>query len=406
MATNPILYALPLFFASILIEAVAARLKGKRVYDFQDAITSLNFGALSQIVGAALTILSFGIYVAIYRRFGARLWPTHGWPAWLGALLIYDFCYYWAHRMGHEIGVLWAAHVVHHSSEYYNLTTALRQTSTGGLIGWVFYVPMAILGVPPFTMATVALTDLLYQYWVHTQLIDRCGPLEWLFVTPSNHRVHHGQNDYCVDRNYGGILILWDRLFGTFADENRDEAIVYGVRKPLRSYSPVWGNLHVYQDLWDRAKLAPDLAGKIGAFLAPPGGWNEPLPHFAASAFVRYAPESSPSLKRYVAAQYVLVTLAVTWFLAGTPGLPDPGRWIVALAATLGMICQAGLMQATRWARTAEALRLAATGAAAMSMALTRVGPTAAGTAGAFACAASLVWLMVAVDSRRTMTTI
>ncbi|MDE2349147.1 MAG: sterol desaturase family protein [Gammaproteobacteria bacterium] len=402
MTTNPILYALPVFFASILLEAAVARRMGRRIYDLRDAITSLNFGTLSQITGAALTILSFGIYVAIYERFGARLWPARGWLAWFGALLIYDFLYYWAHRMGHEVGVLWAGHVVHHSSEYYNLSTALRQSSTGGLLAWVFYIPMAVLGVPPITFATVALADLLYQYWVHTQLIGRCGPLEAAFVTPSNHRVHHGQNDYCIDRNYGGILIVWDRLFGTFADERRDEKIVYGIRKPLESYNPVWGNLHVYKDLWNRAKLAPGLAGKIGAFLAPPAGWNESLPHFDAERHARYAPASSSSIKPYVAAQYALVSLAVTWFLAGTPGLTPLGGWIVALAATLSMICQGGLMQAVRWAIPAERLRLAAAGVAAVLMALLRVGPPAAAAAGAIACAASLLWLALATGSRRS----
>jgi sterol desaturase/sphingolipid hydroxylase (fatty acid hydroxylase superfamily) len=118
---------------------------------------------------------------------------------------------------------MWASHVVHHSSEYYNLSTALRQTSTGSFLGWVFYLPLAVVGVPWQMLVIVGLIDLLYQYWVHTELIGRLGVLDRILVTPSNHRVHHGQNDYCIDKNYGGILVLWDRLFGTFADERDGE---------------------------------------------------------------------------------------------------------------------------------------------------------------------------------------
>ena len=216
---NPIVYAIPVFLATILIEAGFAWWRKAKVFDLADSLTSLHFGVMSQLAGAVTKFAAFGIYVLVFDHLRVTTWSMNSLVAWTAALILYDFCYYWLHRMGHEVGVLWAAHVVHHSSEYYNLTTALRQTSSGALLGWIFYLPMAVMGVPPLMFVTVGLIDLLYQYWVHTELVGRLGPLDRILVTPSNHRVHHGQNDYCIDRNYGGILILWDRLFGTFVEE-------------------------------------------------------------------------------------------------------------------------------------------------------------------------------------------
>jgi alkylglycerol monooxygenase len=179
--------------------------------------------------------------------------------------------YYWLHRAGHEVHLLWAAHVPHHSSEDYNLSTALRQSSSGFLFGWIFYLPMALLGIPIKVFIVVGLIDLLYQFWVHTELVGRLGWLDRVFVTPSNHRVHHGQNDYCIDKNYGGMLIVWDRLFGTFADERVGEKIIYGVRKPLRSWNPLWANWMTYQDLCRAAWQAPGWRQKCMVIFAGPG---------------------------------------------------------------------------------------------------------------------------------------
>ena len=386
MAVDPIFYALPVFFGSILVEAACARVLGKPAYNLQDALTSMNLGTLSQIVGAFAKVLTIGIYALIYRYFSARLWPESGLLAWGAALLMYDFCYYWLHRMGHEVGILWAAHVVHHSSEHYNLSTALRQTSTGPLLSWIFYVPMALVGVPPGMFVTVALIDLLYQYWVHTELIGRCGVLEYVLVTPSNHRVHHGQNDYCIDRNYGGILILWDRMFGTFADERKDEKIVYGVRKALQSFSPVWGNLHVYRDLWQESLAAPTWRAKVGVWFAPPGGWRDgPVPHFDTLSFSRFAPAIPTSIQFYVLFQFILASIATSAFMRGDSGLP---RAELALIVVGSLFCQGGLLQGAAWARPVEVARLAAMVALGLSM-----GPFALPAIAA--AVVSLGWLMI-----------
>jgi alkylglycerol monooxygenase len=195
--------------------------KGRNTYRLADAINSISLGMLSQISAVFTRLLRVGLYTAVYASVSlvpleeARaFWTT--WQGWLLALVFYDFCYYWLHRMGHEVAVLWAAHVVHHQSQDYNLSTALRQTSSGALLGWIFYLPMAVAGVPPLVFGIVALVDLLYQYWVHTEHVPKLGWFDRWFCSPSNHRVHHAVNDNYLDKNYGGILIVWDRLFGTF----------------------------------------------------------------------------------------------------------------------------------------------------------------------------------------------
>jgi sterol desaturase/sphingolipid hydroxylase (fatty acid hydroxylase superfamily) len=338
---NPILYAIPVFLVTMLVEIVVVWRRGMKAYDLADTITSLQFGVLSQVSGLFLKLLALGIYAFVYAHVALAQWPMTSVAAWLVALLLYDLCYYWNHRLNHEVGVLWASHVVHHSSEYYNLSTALRQTSTGLLFGWIFYLPMALLGVPPLMFVAVGLIDLLYQYWVHTELVGKLGWFDRVFVSPSNHRVHHGQNDYCIDRNYGGILIIWDRLFGTFIEERDGEPICYGIRKPLHSFNPIWGNLHHYADMWQTMVRARGFRAKLDAWIAPPGGWRTgPIEHFEPSGFSRYqspapAPIKWAALGGYVLLNGVLVTLLV---------VSDHVGLVTRIAIAVGMAAMAALI--------------------------------------------------------------
>ena len=193
--------------------------------------------------------------------FRCLLLQADDWRVWVGALIAYDFFYYWNHRIDHEVGIFWAAHVVHHQSEAFNLSTALRQPSSGVLLGWIFYLPMAIAGVPPVVFVTVGLIDLLYQFWIHTELIGKLGWFDRVFASPSNHRVHHGVNDQYLDKNYGGIFILWDRLFGTYEDEV--EQPVFGVRGGLGAFDPISANLAYYRTMLDLCRRATDWRDRI-----------------------------------------------------------------------------------------------------------------------------------------------
>jgi sterol desaturase/sphingolipid hydroxylase (fatty acid hydroxylase superfamily) len=360
---NPIVYAIPVFMLTIVIELIVAARRRLAPYDLADAITSLHFGVLSQVAGAFTKVFTFGIYVLVFEY--ARLFtlPADRLWVWIAALIGYDFLYYWVHRAGHEVSLVWASHQVHHSSEWYNLSTALRQTATGALFVWPLYLPLALLGVPPVVFGAVALIDLLYQYWVHTELVGRLGWADRVFVTPSNHRVHHGQNDYCLDRNYGGILILWDRLFGTFAEERSDEKVVYGIRKPLASFDPVFGNLNVYRDIAREAAAQPSLHAALGRWFAPPAGWNTPVPHLDTSTVTRYLPATSRQAKAYAAVQYALSIPVVMHFIAVAAALPLGARVGYALLIVASCVSLGWWLEGHRVAVRIESLRIAVVGA-------------------------------------------
>ena len=266
-----IVLATPVFLLLIAAEFAVGLARGRNTYRLNDALSSIGLGVMSQVTGVFGKVLRVGMYTLVFEHVALMRLPADAPWVWVFALLAYDLCYYWLHRAGHRVAVLWAAHVVHHQSEDYNLSTALRQTSSGFVLGWLFYLPMAVIGVPPLVFGTVALIDLLYQYWVHTQQVGKLGWFDRWFCSPSNHRVHHAVNDRYLDRNYGGILIVWDRLFGTFVEEDDAETCVYGTRSPLRSWNPLWANLQVYRDLC-AGFVARTVVGRQAAGLARAAG--------------------------------------------------------------------------------------------------------------------------------------
>jgi len=360
-----ITWATPVFFLLIGIELVVAKLRGRDAYAGNDAINSIGLGAISQLVAVFSKLLTIGIYAWCVEHLALFALPADSVLVWVGALLGYDFCYYWLHRMGHETNILWAAHVVHHQSERYNLSTALRQTGSGALLGWIFYLPLAILGVPVEVFVVVALIDLLYQFWVHTEQIGRLGWFDRVFCSPSNHRAHHAVNDRYLDRNYGGILIVWDRLFGSFVEEDDTDPPVYGTRSPLRSWNPLWANVEVYwrtaQDAWHARRWRD----KLLVWIKPPG-WRPadvaarfPKPAFAMPD-TRYDPPLAAPLKLYVLVQFALLLGMVTQFLglAGHAGLPE--LLLYAAWQVFGLCVLGALMEGRRWAWWAEALRVLA----------------------------------------------
>ena len=357
---SPIAFAIPVFMLSILAELWFARRRATDIYETADAITSLHFGILSQVAGAFTLLINFGIYSLVHEH--ARLFSLSAdtlW-VWIFALLFYDFCYYWVHRAGHEVNLLWAAHQVHHSSEYYNLTTALRQTATGAFTSWPFYIIMAIVGIPPIVFGTVALIDLLYQYWVHTRLVPKLGALDRIFVTPSNHRVHHGQNDYCIDRNYGGIFIFWDRLFGSFAEERDGEPIVYGIRTPLASFNPIWGNFNVYRDIWQKSRAAPTLRAALRVWFEPPAGpTRKPAP--LDPNFKRHQSPAGSAERRYVLLQYALLVLPATHFIAMARQLELLDRVGYAAVIVLWVWGVSRVLDGRRHCRELESVRVVVT---------------------------------------------
>ncbi len=354
-----IVLATPVFFLAMGIEFAYGYLKqrqgtGRNTYRLNDAINSVSLGVLSQLSEVFSKVLFVTAYAAIYHH--VALFPNDAfWLTWYGALLallLYDFCYYWLHRCGHEVAVLWAAHVVHHQSQDYNLSTALRQTSSGVFLAWIFYAPLAILGVPPLILGIVALVDLLYQFWVHTEHVPKLGWFDRVFVSPSNHRVHHAVNEPYLDRNYGGILILWDRLFGSFKEE--EEKCVYGTRGQLNSWDPLWANLEVYWGLAQTSWRARNWADKVKVWFKPPG-WlpadvaaRYPKPAFELARVQVFNPPMSRTAQWFVGLQFLLLLQGVTAILWNAHRMPalDCALWSAALVTAywaMGAVAQGRL---------------------------------------------------------------
>ncbi len=346
-----IVLATPVFLLLIGIELLVGWRRGRNTYRVNDALNSIGLGIMSQLVGVFTKLLAAGAYVLVYQH--AALWhlPTDAAWVWVAGLLAYDLLYYWYHRLGHTVAFLWAAHAVHHQSEDYNLATALRQTSSGWLAAWAIYLPMAVLGVPPLVFGVAAMIDLLYQFWVHTQHVGRLGWFDRWFCAPSNHRVHHAVNDRYVDKNYGGILILWDRIFGTYCDEDEAEPCVYGTRSPLRSWNPVWANLQVYAELWHEMSLCSRWQDKLLVWVKPPG-WRPAdvvarhgAYRFDIRAVQRFDPPLSAGRQLAALAVFALLiagTLVLLWHadglalpqLAAGAGAIIAGLWAVGWLST------------------------------------------------------------------------
>ncbi len=346
-----IVLATPVFFALIAVEYAIGLKRRRNTYRLDDAISSIGLGMLSQISAVFTRLLRVGIYTAVYSA--VAIWPDHPfwttWAGWLLALVFYDFCYYWLHRAGHETALFWAAHVVHHQSQDYNLSTALRQTSSGALVGWVFYLPMAVAGVPPLVFGIVALIDLLYQFWVHTEQVRKLGWFDRWFCSPSNHRVHHAVNDRYLDRNYGGILIVWDRLFGSFKEE--DEKCVYGTRKPLQSWDPLWANGEVYWGLLKDSWQTRSWADKLRVWFKPPG-WRPadvaarfPVPAFDIAQVQRYAPPMGRAVQWFAGLQFIALLAGVAGFLWFADGWPLSRSAVVFTVLVVALWAIGAVMQ-------------------------------------------------------------
>jgi sterol desaturase/sphingolipid hydroxylase (fatty acid hydroxylase superfamily) len=269
--------AIPFFIAAIVLELVLLARSRRPVagYRLSDTLASLSMGALSLGVGVGLALLAVPISLVAWHH---RLFDLGtGAVAWVVAMVAWDFSYYWNHRAGHRVRLLWANHVQHHSSTRYNLSTALRQpvTSVNELL---FFPTLCLLGLQPWLVFAAGGINLLYQFWIHTEAIDRLPrPVEYVLNTPSHHRVHHGSNRRYLDRNYGGILIVWDRLFGTFEPESADEPVVYGLTKNIATYNPLRVAGHEYAALARDVAATPGLGRRVARLLRPPG-WSPAEP--------------------------------------------------------------------------------------------------------------------------------
>lgn len=265
---RPTVIAIPFFALLIAAEALWAHFKRSNEYgDRKDTWGNIFLGFMSVVWGAFFGLATGSIFVFFY-EIAPYKFPADAWWSWILLFFIDDLAYYVFHRISHESRLFWNFHVVHHSSEHYNLSVAVRQSWFGGILHWIFYAPIMLLGFAPWMFFLMHGFNLIYQFWIHTRFIKSLGWLEYILNTPSHHRVHHGVNDKYLDKNYAGVLIIWDRLLGSFVRETEEPR--YGIVIPLKSYNPLWINTHGWFEMAEAIKRQTGWAAKIRCVFASP----------------------------------------------------------------------------------------------------------------------------------------
>ncbi|MFZ5470129.1 MAG: sterol desaturase family protein [Myxococcota bacterium] len=365
MANKLIALAIPVFFLLIGLELWVAKRKGLHVYRLSDALADLGCGVSQQVLVFFWAALLHAGYVFVYEHY--RLFTLEGAAAWAVAFVGVDFLYYWWHRLSHRVSFLWAVHVVHHQSEDYNLAVALRQAVFSGVTSWPFNVLLAFAGVPPPVMVATSSLSTLYQFWIHTELVGKLGPIEAALNTPSHHRVHHAVNPRYLDKNYGATLIVWDRLFGTFVPE--EEAPVYGVSEPLRSFNSLWAQVQHWVTLGRRSLRAPSLREALGVWVKPPA-WHPEWMEEGRSRLLSHDKYDVPlqcGLSWYLASHFAAVVVATFCFLMWGAQQPREVTTMGAGLILLSLAAVGGLTEKKAWAKSLELGRLALVALAAMT---------------------------------------
>lgn len=361
MNFNPIVMSIPIFFILIGIELVVERITNKKLYRLPDAIANMSCGITSQLSGLFLKLFAIGIYQLLHENFNLVTWDKT-WVYWLALFLLADLAYYWAHRMSHEINLFWGGHVVHHQSEDYNLSVALRQSSLQVVWTFAFSLPLAFIGFDTFDFAIVSAYITLYQFWIHTESINKLGWFEYIFNTPSHHRVHHGRDPKYIDKNHAGTLIIWDRMFGTFQPE--EERPTYGITKPINSWNAAYANVSHYVEMGKDLKQITSWKDKIKYLFMKPGwlpeylGGYRPAPNVDKSTYKKYETPSSLSLNLYVLFQYVLCLAGTSMFLFNSSKFSIGEKSVIAIIIAVLVVNCGVLFENRPWVRYAEGIRI------------------------------------------------
>lgn len=351
-AVNLIVLSIPIFFALIGLEVAWDQLKGRGLYRLGDSLANIGCGIMDQSTGLFSKVLVVAAYTAMFHLTDTwRSWELQATPTvWVATFVLSDLAYYWAHRLSHEVNILWIGHVVHHQSEDYNLAVALRQSVLQKvLLMWVYW-PLALAGFPPEIFLTCMAVNLLYQFWIHTELIDTLGPLEWVMNTPSHHRVHHGRNPEYIDRNHAGVFIVWDRMFGTFQKELVKPT--YGITRPTETFNPVHAQWKPVVDLWNDLKRIPNWRDKLRFLFATPGWYPDSLggpqaPPAISGQEKKYDPRPSKAVAALLIARWLLLLVVALLVLEAKDNLTSLQLasvlvWVFAALAAVGELWNKG----------------------------------------------------------------
>ena len=335
-------------------------ISGRKLYRIADALTNISCGIIQQLSGIVFKVFSFGAYVFFYEYL--RVYSIEStWYSWIILFIGVDFFYYWAHRKSHEINLFWGGHVVHHQSEDYNFSVALRQSSFQTIWTFAFYLPLAVAGFNPVDFLFINALTTLYQFWIHTETIGKLGPLEIVFNTPSHHRVHHGKDPKYIDRNHAGVFIIWDKMFGTFQKE--EEKPVYGITNPVNSWNPFWANFEHYGRMYRELQVIPGFTNKLKYLFKKPGwlpdemgGYRSPK-NVDKGSYRKYSTTPSNTIIWYSIFQYLIILAFTSLFLFNLDGLSVAigwygGIWIILSTVSIGL-----LLELRKWSIYLEVLR-------------------------------------------------
>jgi sterol desaturase/sphingolipid hydroxylase (fatty acid hydroxylase superfamily) len=360
MNLSPIILSIPIYFLLIGIELLIQRFSQKKIYRLNDAVTNISCGITQQLSGVFLKIFGIGLYQLLYENF-AIFHIESNVISLIALFVLVDFCYYWAHRMSHEINLFWGSHVVHHQSEDYNFSVALRQSSFQVIWTSLFYFPLAIIGFNTLDFVLMAALTTVYQFWIHTETINKMGWFEKIFNTPSHHRVHHGRDPKYIDKNHAGVFITWDKLFGTFQKE--EEKPTYGITLPVDSWNPVWVNFAHY-DVMRKEMKTLNFADKIRYLFNKPGwlpkeqgGYRKVKP-VDKQSFRKYDVHGIPTINYYVLFQYVIVLASTAGFLFNKDQFSFNENVAICFLIVITVVNCGALFENKTWVWIAEFARI------------------------------------------------
>ncbi len=311
---NYLAFAMPAFFLFVFLEYKAAQAKKQEhLFKYESSVSNVSIGIAERLLNLFVAATFYQLYYWVYDNYAIFTIPAN-WKVWIALILVTDFVWYWYHRMGHEVNLFWAAHIVHHHSEEFNLTAAARITTIQAIIRTGFWCLLPLLGFHPTMVITMLVVHGSYSFFTHTQIVGRIKWLEYIFITPSLHGVHHASDEKYLDKNYGDIFVFWDKLFGTFQVE--EEKPKYGLTHPLKSFSFLWMHFHYYFEIYESYKRAAGFKGKWTAVFGSPANMDQDIRPELEKRFLQ---DRSLNLKQlrfkgYLAFQVALSTLMLMHF--------------------------------------------------------------------------------------------
>ncbi|WP_161494470.1 sterol desaturase family protein [Marinobacter salexigens] len=342
MADHYVAFSIPFFLLFIGLESFFFWRKNRTSLRVNDSLTNMSCGIITLIFELFTKGGLFLIFAYLSNRFGLFEWNMGSAFTWILFFFVYDFFYYWGHRLSHTINFMWNGHLPHHQSEEYNFTVALRQGALQDTLVFPIFLPMAFMGCPIEVFATVLLLNKFFQFWIHTKAIGRVPLIEGVFNTPSAHRVHHAVNPRYIDKNYGGVVMFWDKLFGTWAEERDEEPCVYGVRKPYRSWDPLYAHVDWWARLWKDAVNTEKWTDKIKLWFMPTG-WrpadvneSDPWTPYDIENYKKYDPDVSIWQKTMSVALFLATLPLISHLLFEQFTLP---LWKKAVLSVVIMVC-------------------------------------------------------------------